>query len=451
MGNKVIDQMNREESKMQTRTRTEAAPTLITIFAVLLFSGMMLMSAPAMAQESIKVEINDIGEELKDAARDIEEAMAEIGMDDKIEISFDDDDEGDKPKLGVYLNNLDFEDAYKMRYPYCHGVLVSGTVTNGNAERAGIIEDDVIMFFDGKKVLYEDHLVRLIRSKHFGDQASIVFFRDESMDSTTVTFAPPKKKAKMDEDFDWDEDWEDDGKKKKHRFGHDVGSGGGGYTPIIVQDDFADVAVLMDDLGLTQTPFQDWGILLHGGGGEGHVGNGWFLGGYGNWGELPSKVNVLNPANNVQIERDIRFRAGLGAFSVKKRVSPIQKLTVGLGMGIGGSTLKLDVTQTEGDFNWPGTDTVSIGTQLLTTANNTLTISKNYFLVHPRVEAMFALTDWMRLRFEYGYLYGYSLRSGWKTSVNNEDLEFGNDYELVGSPNTPLEAPTVSVGLWFGF
>jgi len=36
--------------------------------------------------------------------------------------------------------------------------------------------------------------------------------------------------------------------------------------------------------------------------------------------------------------------------------------------------------------------------------------------------------------------------------VNNQDLETGRDtYELVGSPDTQLQATAMSLGLWFGF
>jgi len=349
--------------------------------------------------------------------------------------------------LGVYLDNLDFEDAYKMRYPYCFGVLVDGLVNGGNADRAGLIEGDIIMYFDGKKVLYEDHLVRLISSKNFGDQVQVVYFRDENMDSLMVTFAMPESSKKDTDGNVFVSGDEKPGKKKRS-----VGYGGGGFTPVVIQDDFADVEVLMNDLGLTQTPFQDWGMLLYGGRGEGMVGNGWFLGGYGNGGALTSTVNVMNPANNVQIERKIAFTLGMGGMTIKKRVALLDFLTLGAGIGLGGGGMKVNVTQTEGDFNWPGTDPTTIGDQLLTTANNTITISRMFAIASPEVEAMVRLTSWMRLRVSYGGVYGYSFRNGWTTSVNNQDLETGRDtYELVGSPDTPLQASTIGIGLWFGF
>jgi len=159
---------------------------------VMTFAVTLLIASPAFAQ--IQIDLGqDLEQELEDVAMEVQEALDEIGVETGIKIHIDDDNES-RPKLGVYLSDMDFEDAYKMRYPYAHGVLINGTVNNGAADKAGIIEDDIIMFFDGSKVRYEDHLVRLIRSKDFGDQVSIVYWRDEAIDSTVATFAAPMKK-----------------------------------------------------------------------------------------------------------------------------------------------------------------------------------------------------------------------------------------------------------------
>ena len=435
---------------MKLRTESESAVTPwmtsllaaangLAIVTVIVLSIMLLTSTPVFAQENVKIQLNDVEKDLKQAALDIEDALSEVGLDDRVEISFDDDE--DRPKLGVYLDNLDFEDAYKLRYPYCFGVYVDGTVTNGNAERAGIIEGDIIMYFDGKKVLYEDHLVRLIRTKRFGETAKVVYFRDEAKDSTVVTFTQPVKKDKdMAKDQDWEWDQDDDGKKRKKK---SVGHGGGGYIPYVVGGDFGDIEDLMLELGLNNSPFEgkDYGIFLHGGGGKGNVGNGWFLGGFGAGGGLQKSVNLDS------LSRKINFNMGFGAFTIDKRLALFDWLTLGAGVGLGGATYRVNVLQIGDSFSWD-----NIGTELIDNGNNAITITKNYAIVQPRVEAMLRLTDWMRLRAEYGYLYGYSFDTGWNTIVESEDYDWGREtYELNGSPDTKLEAPTISLGLWFGF
>ena len=412
---------------------------------VITFAVALLIATPAYAQSGTHIKIDlsqDLDKELEGVAMEVQQALDEIGVETGINISIDDDDNDSRPKLGVYLSDMDFEDAYKMRYPYAHGVLVNGTVNNGAADRAGIIEDDIIMFFDGSKVRYEDHLVRLIRSKKFGDKVSIVFWRDEAVDSTVATFMAPVKKEK-----DTQLQMADKDKKEKKRK-NSRGYGGGGFTPMLVQDEFVDVVALMTELGLNSTPFRSEGIVLLGGSGQGYVGNGWFLGGFANGGGLQSTVGYpLNDGSGNSVERDITFAMGFGGLTIEKRLAPFSWAVISGGVGLGGGGIDLSVTQRDGQFTWAG-----LGTELLNTKSTTVNFSKNYAIVHPRASVMLRLTSWMRLKAEYGYLYGYAFSDGWKTTLGGGDLdEKKNAYELVGSPDTELQANTISLGLWFGF
>jgi hypothetical protein len=411
---------------------------------VMTFAVSLLIASPAFAEGGTKIKIDigqDLEEELEDVAMEVQEALDEIGVETGIMIHIDDDNES-RPKLGVYLSDMDFEDAYKMRYPYAHGVLVNGTVNNGAADKAGMIEDDIIMFFDGSKVRYEDHLVRLIRSKDFGDKVSVVYWRDEAIDSTVATFVAPVKKEKEAQLKMTGKDKKE--KKRKNSRGY----GGGGFTPMLVQDEFVDVATLMTELGLTSTPFRSEGIVLWGGSGQGYVGNGWFLGGFGNGGGLANTVSYpLNDGTTNTVDRDITFAMGFAGLTIEKRLAPFSWAVLGGGVGIGGGGIDLSVTQRDGEFTWVG-----LGTELLNTKSTTVNFSKNYAIVHPRASVMFKLTSWMRLKAEYGYLYGYAFTDGWKTTLGGGNLdERDNAYELVGSPDTELQASTLSLGLWFGF
>lgn len=412
---------------------------------VMTFAVSLLIASPAVAQDGTTIQIDlsqDLEQELEDVAQEVQEALDEIGVETGININIDDHDSDSRPKLGVYLSDMDFEDAYKMRYPYAHGVLINGTVNNGAADRAGIIEDDIIMYFDGTKVRYEDHLVRLIRSKDFGDEVAIVFWRDEAVDSTVATFAAPEKKVK-----ETQLKMTEKGKKEKKRK-NSRGYGGGGFTPMLVQDEFVDVATLMTELGLSSTPFRSEGIVLWGGSGQGYVGNGWFLGGFGNGGGLSKTVSYpLNDGSGNSVDRDITFAMGFGGLTIEKRLAPFSWAVLGGGVGIGGGGIDLSVTQRDGEFTWTG-----LGTELLDTKSTTVNFSKNYAIVHPRASVMLKLTGWMRLKAEYGYLYGYAFNDGWKTTLGGGSLDDrDNSYELVGSPDTELNASTVSLGLWFGF
>jgi len=426
--------------------------TLITIASngalaiMLAFAVSLFTATPAYAQDGLNLQVNisqDLEDELEEVAMEVQEALDEIGVETGIHINIDDNDSESRPKLGVYLSNMDFEDAYKMRYPYAHGVLVNGTVNNGAADNAGIIEDDIIMFFDGSKVRYEDHLVRLIRGKNYGDQVKIVYWRDEAVDSTVATFVPPVKKEKEKQ-----LKLTKEGKKEKKRK-NSRGYGGGGFTPMLVQDEFTDLADLMTELGLSSTPFSSDGMVMWGGAGQGYVGNGWFLGGFGNGGGLSNTVTAIHSDGVTEVDREVTFAMGYGGLTVEKRFAPFSWAVISGGVGLGLGGIDINVTQDEGQFSW-----TNLNDELIDTKSTSVNFSKNYAIAHPRASMMIRLTGWMRLRAEYGYLYGYGFSDGWKTTLGNNALDTEVDtYELVGSTGkmTELGAPTMSLGLWFGF
>ncbi len=447
--------------KMKRRTDYLAAwsnlsGTLLTLTSSGALMGLIALTAvlvavsPVNAQSEISIQLDvaqELEKELEEAAIEVQEALEEIGLEKSINIHFDEDNSESRPKLGVYLNNMDFEDAYKMRYPYAHGVLVNGTVNNGAADKAGIIEDDIIMYFDGTKVRYEDHLVRLIRSKHFGDSVKLVYWRDEAMDSTVAIFEKPEKKEKTEKQLAVIE-----GEKKEKKRKHSRGFGGGGFTPMLVQDEFVDVTAMMNQLGLTSSPFNKEGIVLFGGSGQGYVGNGWFLGGFGNGTAFSNSVEATHSVSGIDVDRKISFAMGYGGLTIEKRMAPFSFATIGAGVGLGGGSLRLGIEQTDGGFTWDPTGLNSLSDQLIDTKTTAVTFSKNYALVHPRANVMIRLTSWMRLKAEYGYLYGHSFTDGWKTTLDGGDIDTASEtFILEDSPDTEMNASTVSLGLWFGF
>ncbi|MCK4695243.1 MAG: PDZ domain-containing protein, partial [Candidatus Cloacimonetes bacterium] len=149
---------------------------LIVILAIMLCGSFSLF-----AQDVPVEEINEeVEKAIEEAMEEVEKAMSEIQDIEPIIIRME-KLSPDTPKMGVYLSDMDFEDAYKMRYPYCYGVLVSGVVTGGPSQKAGIIKGDIIMEFDGRKAKFEDHLVKLIKSKNIGDEVEVKIFRDEEI------------------------------------------------------------------------------------------------------------------------------------------------------------------------------------------------------------------------------------------------------------------------------
>ena len=330
------------------------------------------------------------------------------------------------PKLGIYLRNLDFEDAYKRHYPFNYGVLVTGVVKGSGADQAGIMEDDIIMTFDTTKVRYEDQIVRLIHSKHVGDTVPISLFRDEKPMTVNATLGGSGSSSSGETTFTIQS-----GKGRAS-----VGYGGGGYTPLWLQQDMTDLNAVVTNLGFSELGQN--GILLQGGGGHGNVGNGWFMGGQG-WGyTLDQKIGY--DVNGTQTTRHMEFNIGVGGFTLDKRFALSNKVVPSLGILLGGGSYNLKVQQTAGNYNWD-----SLSTDLANSLNNSIDLSRDFLVLQPRIGVLVRVLPWMSLRAEAGYLYGYSWHKGWKSNVGNDT------YRTLNSPDTPMEGVTGSVGLWFGF
>jgi putative serine protease PepD len=61
------------------------------------------------------------------------------------------------------------------------------------AQKAGLKSGDVIIEFDGKRINNPEELIVLVRSKNVGDQVTLVFERDGSKKSVTLTLIAAKK------------------------------------------------------------------------------------------------------------------------------------------------------------------------------------------------------------------------------------------------------------------
>jgi len=89
-----------------------------------------------------------------------------------------------KGYLGVSIERLSHSEKEEMGVS--HGVLVTHVVKDGPAEKAGILEDDVILYFDGKKILRPDRLTDAVREKNPGTEVKITLFRDKTEKEVTV-------------------------------------------------------------------------------------------------------------------------------------------------------------------------------------------------------------------------------------------------------------------------
>ncbi|MFQ5716704.1 MAG: PDZ domain-containing protein [Nitrospinales bacterium] len=84
-------------------------------------------------------------------------------------------------RLGVLLKELE------------KGVLVKMVGDNSNAKRAGIQENDVLVQIDGQEIADAEDIIERLRTKNFGDRATIKLLRDnKEMDVEVVLQKSPR-------------------------------------------------------------------------------------------------------------------------------------------------------------------------------------------------------------------------------------------------------------------
>ncbi|MFQ6614248.1 MAG: PDZ domain-containing protein [Fidelibacterota bacterium] len=387
-----------------------------SVLAGFIWSPMLLLAQTDTLE--LQTEIQSAQEEaqgqLQDALQELDNANITL----KLNL---DDDSRKNLQFGLYLENLDFEEAYERHYPYNYGVLVSGVVNGGNADRAGIVKGDIIMEFDGEKVRYEDHLLSLRDSKKFGDTVSLTIFRNENIIERSLTFSPPPPKTKMDKD----------GKVisgKKHL---SPGYGGGGPMAVIVAFDFPEISKLLTANGfdaLSGTP-----VTFYGGYGMGNVGHGLFIGGGG--AGFTTDQQIQNNARNGY--KRYSLDSGYGGVMIhKKKALFTKKLVLDLGILLGGGSTAITVSSTDGGFRWDSDIESSINSE-------SFTYQKDYFVYRPSFGALIRITPWFGINADVGYLGTYTSNKKWK--------EANFDFTVDGGNPDLFNRLSYSVKLWFGY
>ncbi len=395
----------------------------------------LLIGVVIFAQDvEVEVTADEVNQTIEETMEEVEQALEEI---ESIEIFGSEPTiininrtSSNTPKMGVYLADLDFEDAYKMHYPYCYGVLVKGIVPGGPSQKAGIISGDIIMEFDGKKARFEGNLVKMIKSKNLGDEVEVKIFRDEEVLVTNLVLSTLTSEGKEGIVIT------KDGKKKRKL---SVGFGGGSWIPVwyTAKDEFEDINFVLDEYGFNGLDKK--GIFMNGGGGKGNVGKGWFLGGMGASYSIDRKKGYLI-GDSLNVTRRMYYSNGFGGVTLDKRFAVSKKIITSFGFMLGWGGHTLEVSQTDGNYDWS-----SLNNDMDASANNFIEMKRSYIIFQPKAMLMVRIIDWLGIRAEAGYFLSHSFTSGW------ESVSCGDDFEIANSPDTSYDGYTISIGPWFGF
>ena len=94
--------------------------------------------------------------------------------------------EGDAPWLGVYMQGLTPELREGMDYKGSGGILVSGVVRDGPADRAGVEKGDLIIRINSRAVESPSELQDVVRSAKVGQTLAVQVYRDGAQRTLSV-------------------------------------------------------------------------------------------------------------------------------------------------------------------------------------------------------------------------------------------------------------------------
>jgi len=329
-----------------------------------------------------------------------------------------------EPFLGIYLDDLTFEEAYKQHYEESYGVKVEGVIEGGPAEAAGLMENDIIMQFNGEKIHHEDHLVRLIRSYSVGDEVPITYFRDGRVRETTAVLRGRGEKEDEDE--------------KEERGREKIDAGGGGITVYTswLEPEHGEISNLLGEMGfadvLTTPPIGEYsvqGLLTRGFQLQFGIENNWY------WGLV---FNQYNTKKRTQLNRHLDYEFGYWGFTVDKRVPVVRPILLTGGIMAGFASYDLKIFEMTENYNWR-----RLNEQLENGVNNFVHFQKKYLIAQPNVGMIVRFTDNIGIQGKVGYDITHSYDAGWKAKVIDDK------FEINDSPETEVSGPTYSVGLWF--
>jgi hypothetical protein len=372
----------------------------------------------------------DLDEENIESRRYIMELKGLDDINTKMSLTMDSGNEApDAAYFGLYLEDLTFPKAQELNYQGFNGVLITGVVQDSPAWQFRLREDDIIVKINNQDVANYAAFEKMRKSLRAGDQISLEIFRDGKIESMDMTVGSRHKQGvSVDEP--------NIPKKKKLSSGY----GGGTWVPMWIDLDMKDINEIVSNDSIGFNKFRDDGLLQQGIAGKFPIGKGYFLGGQITWFEDTKKTQNSNVGmEDYQIY--MRYENMLGGVTLDKRIPITKNIVASMGLMVGGSAHEMEFINTNANYNW-----VDLPETISTSHNTHFLLRKGYLNVQPRAELIYHFLSWMGLRAEIGYTYGYSLTKDWRVSGLA-----GESFEVGGSPDTPFQGITATIGPWFGF
>ncbi|MDD3050945.1 MAG: PDZ domain-containing protein [Candidatus Cloacimonetes bacterium] len=337
--------------------------------------------------------------------------------------------------MGILPAEMTLVDAVNLGYTEFYGILVNGVVPNSSAKFHRILKNDIIMQIDAKKVENMSVFSVILSEYHPGDTIEVKLFRNKEVRIIKMTlgirgvdydrFLAGDFSVNEKNSYLFTEKYDKHQKKS-------VGYGGGSWIPVWFTPDYEEINKKIAEIGFKE--IKKDGIFLNGGGGQGNIGQGFFLGGMG-----AGYSKELTSGT-----RKMAFSVGYGGITLDKRFAITSKIVSSLGFMLGWGGYKIRVTNTNGSYNWDDIAGIVENNNSEVYASG-FEMQKNFILFQPKFVTMYRMLSWLSIRAEVGYMMGYSYYDGWVAKNLSDTIEIEN------SPDTSFNGFTFTIGPWFGF
>ena len=118
--------------------------------------------------------------------------------------------------MGVYTQTLDDDLVKAFELPVDYGAIINKVVDDSPADKAGLMEDDIIISFSDKKVRTSEDLVDFVRDQNPGDKIKLIII-DEDGNKKDVEIELGRRKSLLKE-FAWSGIDDDDDDKLRYFF-----------------------------------------------------------------------------------------------------------------------------------------------------------------------------------------------------------------------------------------
>ncbi len=358
-------------------------------------------------------------------------------------IVIEDESAGD-PFMGVVLRrDLSFDQAQALQYPHSYGAYVDRVVEDSPADRAGIIEDDIITNFGGEKVLYNDHLVRLVGRHQVGDSVEVVLFRDGKTMKANLVLEPEEKVTHIvhieEPDFDDEPIYVET--RKSPVFTGDIGDGYFAWKPSWYMPDAKDLYQFLESLGyppiLTEHQINDQrheSIYMSGFHLEPGEQNGALHWGI-DWSKGTSRQNAVFTIGAKEVSRRLDFTISYWGLSLEGKIPLFDRILIAPALTGGRARMCMSFYQPNPSIDWD-----DLNQRLNGTDEYYLEMEKKYWIIQPNINVTLRIADNLGILASVGYFYGFPQYDGWRLSSEDSENWVSN------SPNSSIGGFIFSVG-----